>query len=335
MELAKNITIQDIAERANVSISTVSRVINSTAPVAPETREKVLGVIAELNYKPNLFAQGLAGGHSRTIGVLTQLIGSPFYDVILRGILKGIDGSGYSPLFADGGWDAEKDLIALNMFIQRQVDGLILLNGHAPEEILIEIASQIPMIIVGRDIPDLKEQCLPFDDFNAAQTATQYLIQSGHQRIAHITGLKNHQDAIERQDGHLMALRESGIEPNPDLIIEGDFTEPSGVMAVEMLLMRGHIFSAIFAANDQMAYGARLALYRRGLRVPDDVSLVGFDDQAPSAYMIPPLTSVRRPPLEIGEAVGQALVQLLQGKSVTLPKFQSKLIIRESVIRRL
>ena len=334
MELAKNITIQDIAERANVSISTVSRVINSTAPVAPETREKVLGVIAELNYKPNLFAQGLAGGHSRTIGVLTQLIGSPFYDVILRGILKGIDGSGYSPLFADGGWDAEKDLIALNMFIQRQVDGLILLNGHAPEEILIEIASQIPMIIVGRDIPNLEEQCLPFDDFNAAQTATQYLIQSGHQRIAHITGLKNHQDAIERQDGYQMALRDAGIEPNPDLIIEGDFTEPSGVMAVEMLLMRGHIFSAIFAANDQMAYGARLALYRRGLRVPEDVSIIGFDDQAPSAYMIPPLTSIRRPPLEIGEATGQALVNLMQGQSVTLPKFRSTLIIRESVIRR-
>jgi LacI family transcriptional regulator len=334
MELAKNITIQDIAERANVSISTVSRVINSTAPVAPETREKVLGVIAELNYQPNLFAQGLAGGHSRTIGVLTQLIGSPFYDVILRGILKGIDGSGYSPLFADGGWDAEKDLIALNMFIQRQVDGLILLNGHAPEELLIEIASQIPMIIVGRDIPNLKEQCLPFDDFNAAQTATQYLIQSGHQRIAHITGLKNHQDATERQDGYLMALRDAGIEPNPDLIIEGDFTEPSGVMAVEMLLMRGHIFSAIFAANDQMAYGARLALYRRGLRVPEDVSIIGFDDQAPSAYMIPPLTSIRRPPLEIGEATGQALVNLIQGQSITLPKFQSALIIRESVIRR-
>jgi len=334
MELAKNITIQDIAERANVSISTVSRVINSTASVAPETREKVLGVIAELNYQPNLFAQGLAGGHSKTIGVLTQLIGSPFYDVILRGILKGIDGSGYSPLFADGGWDAEKDLIALNMFIQRQVDGLILLNGHAPEEILIEIASQIPMIIVGRDIPDLKEQSLPFDDLNAAQTATQYLIQSGHQRIAHITGLKNHQDAIERQDGYLMALREAGIEPNPDLIIEGDFTEPSGVMAVEMLLMRGHIFSAIFAANDQMAYGARLALYRRGLRVPEDVSIIGFDDQAPSAYMIPPLTTIRRPPLEIGEATGEALVNLIQGQSITLPKFQSTLIIRESVIRR-
>ena len=335
MEQTRNFTIQDIAERANVSISTVSRVLNNTAPVAEETRARVLSIIAELGYKPNLFAQGLAGGQSRTIGVLTQLIGSPFYDVILRGILKGIDSSGYSPLFADGGWDAKKDQMAINMFIQRQVDGLIILNGHSPEEFLLEIASEIPMIIVGRDIPDLKEQCLPFDDFEAAQKATQYLIEAGHRRIAHITGLGDHQDAIERRDGYLKAHKEAGIEADPDLIIEGDFTEPSGVMAVEMLLMRGRIFSALFAANDQMAYGARLALYRRGLRVPEDVSIVGFDDQAPSAYMIPPLTSIRRPPLEIGEAASQALVNLIQGQSITLPKFQSTLMIRESVIRRL
>jgi len=334
MEQTRNFTIQDIAERANVSISTVSRVLNNTAPVAEETRERVLSIIAELGYKPNLFAQGLAGGQSKTIGVLTQLIGSPFYDVILRGILTGIDGSGYSPLFADGGWDAKKDQLALNMFIQRQVDGLIILTGHSPEEFLVEIASEIPMIIVGRDIPDLKEQCLPFDDFEAAQKATQYLIEVGHRRIAHITGLRNHQDALERRDGYLMAHKEAGIEADPDLMIEGDFTEPSGVMAVEMLLMRGRIFSAIFAANDQMAYGARLALYRRGLRVPEDVSIVGFDDQAPTAYMVPPLTSIRRTPLEIGEAAGQALVNLMQGKSVKLPKFQSTLMIRESVIRR-
>ena len=133
MDQGKNITILDIAERANVSISTVSRVLNNTAPVAEETRQRVLQIIAALDYKPNLFAQGLAGGQSRTIGVLTQLIGSPFFDVILRGILKGIDGSGYSPLFADGGWDVEKDLIALNMFVERKVDGLIILDGHAAD----------------------------------------------------------------------------------------------------------------------------------------------------------------------------------------------------------
>jgi len=211
---------------------------------------------------------------------------------------------------------------------------LIVLNGHASEGYLVEIAVGIPMIVVGRNIPNLKEQCLPFDDYDAAYQATRYLIEAGHRRIAHITGLLNHQDAVERRDGYRMALQEGGIEPDPDMIIEGDFTEPSGVMAVEMLLMRGRVFSAIFAANDQMAYGARLALYRRGLRVPEDVSIVGFDDQAPSAYMVPPLTSVRRTPLEIGEAAGKALIELIQGRSATLPRFRSTLMIRESVVRR-
>lgn len=334
MRKSRNTTIQDIAERADVSISTVSRVLNNTAPVAEETRERVLQIIAELGYKPNLFAQGLAGGQSRTIGVLTQLIGSPFYDVILRGILKGIDGSGYSPLFADGGWEAEKDLVALKMFAERKVDGLILLNGHAPESLLVELAGQIPMIVLGRMIPALEEQCLPFDDFEAARKATHFLIEAGHRRIAHVAGLNVHEDAMERRDGYLAALEQAGIRSDPELIIEGDFTEPSGMMAAEMLLMRGHVFSAIFAANDQMAYGARLALFRRGLRVPEDVSIVGFDDQAPSAFMIPPLTTIRRPPLEIGEAAGRALIDLMQGKAIALPKYQSTLMIRESVMRR-
>lgn len=330
-----NITIHDIAARAKVSISTVSRVLNETAPVAEGTRKRVLSVIDELGYKPNLFASRLAGGQSRTIGVLTQLIGSPFYDVILRGIFRGINGSGYSPLFADGGWDADKDLVALNMFMQHKVGGLIVLNGHAPDDVLLDFAREIPMIIIGRNIPELKDWCIPFDDFEAGKMATQYLIEAGHNRIAHVTGLLNHEDAIERRDGYKAALEEAGIKLSPELIIEGDFTEPSGMMAVEMLLMRGYVFSAIFAANDQMAFGARLALYRRGLRVPEDVSLVGFDDQVPSAYMIPPLTSIRRPPLEIGETAGKTLVNILQGKSVTLPNFRSKLIIRESVSRRL
>lgn len=334
MEISKNITIEDIAKHARVSMSTVSRVLNNTAPVAEATRERVLAVIDELGYKPNLFAQGLAGGHSMTIGVLTQLIGSPFYDVILRGILKGINGSKYSPLFADGNWDAQQDMLALNMFMDRQVDGLIILNGHAEEEYLIDIANQIPTIIIGREIAGLENRCLPFDDLEAAHLATKYLVDAGHRRIAHITGLPNHQDAIERRIGYESALKEAGIKPDPSLIVEGDFTEPSGLMAAEMLLMRGQTFSAVFAANDQMAYGARLALYRRGLRVPEDVSIVGFDDQAPSAYMVPPLTSIQRLPLEIGEAAGKVLLSMMLGRPEKLPKIHSKLVMRESVARR-
>lgn len=335
MKANHHITIDDIASQANVSISTVSRVINNTAPVAEKTRRKVLEIIEASGYKPNLFAQGLASGQSTTIGVLTQLIGSPFYDVMLRGILRGIEGTNYSTLFADGSWDANKDRIALNMFMQRQVDGLILLDGHVPAEDILNIAEQMPIIVIGRSIPGLEGQCIPFDDFNAAYKATNYLAVSGHRRIAHITGLLNHSDAIERREGYLKALKDNDIPPDPDLIIEGDFTEPSGMMATEMLLMQGQIFSAIFAANDQMALGARLALYRRGLRVPEDVSIVGFDDQAPSSYMIPPLTTIQRSPLEIGEKACKALLNLIQNKPIELPKYESKLIIRESVVRRL
>lgn len=330
-----NITIEDIAARAGVSISTVSRVINNTAPVASNTKEKVLEIIEDLGYKPNLFAQGLAGGQTRTIGVLTQLIGSPFYDLLLRGILLGLEGTNYSTLFADGGWDAKKDRIALNMFLQRQVDGLILLDGHVASEDILEIAKELPLIVIGRNILGLEDQCIPFDDFEAAYKATKFLIDSGHRRIAHITGLLNHNDAVERRNGFLKALEDEGISPDLDLIIEGDFTEPSGMMAVEMLLMQGQIFSALFAANDQMAVGARLALYRRGLRVPEDVSIVGFDDQVPSSYMIPPLTTIQRSPLEMGEKACKALLNLIQKKPISLPKHESKLIIRESVIRRL
>jgi LacI family transcriptional regulator len=329
------ITIQDIALKANVSISTVSRVLNGTAPVAESTREKVLKIIDELGYIPNPFARGLAGGQSRTIGVLTQLLGSPFFDVILRGILKGIDGSGFYPLFADGGWNIEKEKVALEMFLQQQVNGMILISGHYPEELLMDIAGKVPLIIIGRDIELLSDQCIPFDDFDSAKRATQYLINSGHRRIALITGLQNHNDAIMRRNGYYAALEENGIELIPDLIVEGDYTEPSGVMAVEMLMSRKNLFSAIFATNDQMAYGARLALHRHGLRVPEDISVVGFDDQAPTAYMIPPLTTIQRQPLDIGEAAGQGLLQLMQGKPIALPNFKSKLIIRESVIRRL
>lgn len=334
MDKDKSITILDVAKKAQVSMSTVSRVLNGSAPVAESTRKRVMGVIDMMSYKPNLFARGLAGGQSKTVGVLTQLIGSPFFDIILRGILNGIEGSGYYPLFADGGWDIKKDEVALEMFLQQQVDGIILLNGHSSDKVIIELSKKVPVILVGREIEDIKNHCLPFDDFEASMKATKFLIESGHKKIAFISGLSNHKDALERKAGYVTALQDAKIEVIPELIIKGDYTEPSGVMAVEMLLKSGSTFSAIFATNDQMAYGARLALHRHGLRVPEDVSIVGFDDQAPTAYMIPPLTSIRRTPLEIGEAAGRGLIQLMQGNPIVFPEFHSTLMIRESVARR-
>jgi len=333
MSQKKKVNIRDIAQRANVSISTVSRVLNNGTPVTEAKRKAVLQAIAELDYQPNVAAQALAGGQTRTVGVITQDISNPFYDAILRGVRQGFEGSGYSPIFADGRWQAAKEQKAILMLLARRVDALIILGGCSSEESLQQFEHQIPLIIIGRNLPALGNKCLPLDDFEGAYKATQYLIELGHQRIAHITGILAHQDAVERRTGYEQALADAGLELDPELIIEGDFLEQSGVLAVEMLFTRARPFSAIFAANDQMAYGVLLGLYRRGIRVPDDVSIIGFDDQRTSAYTTPPLTTIRQPAVEIGETAAQTILHLLQDKTFAIPEFPAELIIRESASR--
>lgn len=327
----ERVTMQDIADRANVSISTVSRVLRGSAAVTEAKRRAVLAAVAELDYRPNVLAQGLASGETKTIGVLTQFISAPLYDTILHGILEGLRGTGYSPLFADGYWQPNREQRSLQIFLDRRVDGLIVLGGASPERLLRELAAQVPLIVVGRSIDGLEHHCLPFGNVQGAHRATSYLIERGHTQIAHITGILDHEDARQRCDGYTRALTDAGLGVNQELIVEGNFVEQSGVLAVEMLLGRGRVFSAIFAANDQMAYGARLALFRRGIRVPDDVSLVGFDDQPPSAYTIPPLTTVRQPAVEMGQAAAQAILRLIQGEEVEMPEFPAELVLRESV----
>lgn len=330
----KKATISDIARRANVSITTVSRVLNNSGYVSEPKRQAVHMAIAELNYRPNLFAQSLASGQSMTIGVLTQFIASPFYDHILRGIIEQLNASKFSPLIADGYWDEKREMEAIQTFINRSIDGLIILGGNLPAETILEVAKSIPTVTIARDIPELSSQSITLDDYHAAYEATQYLINAGHRRIVHISGIEQHSDSIERRHGYRQALIDSSIDPDSNLIIPGDFTETAGILAVESLLTRGQTFSAIFAANDQMAYGARLALYRRGIRVPQDISLIGFDDQPPSAYMTPPLTTIGAPALEIGQAAAQGVLNLIQGEACNLPTFSLTLRIRESVARR-
>ena len=329
----KKTTIDDIARNANVSKSTVSRVLTGNSHVAKEKRKAIEKAMAELNYQPNIFAQGLAGGQSLTVGVLTQNFGSPFYDGILGGIIQGFVDSEYSAIFVDGRWQPGVERDALKTLIDRRVDGLIVVGGLSPDAVLSRAAEERPLVVVGRVIPELPGRCVAVDNLAAAYVATQHLIEAGHRNIAHLAGDQSHQDAVERREGYIQAIQDAGISVNPALIVEGNFRRQSGLLGVEMLFTRGQPFSAIFAANDQMAFGARLALYRRGIRVPDDISLVGFDDQSDSAYMIPPLTTVSQPAVEMGEAAAQAILDLLKGNPVELSPFPTNFIIRESVAR--
>ena len=333
--MKKKITIQDIAATANVSKSTVSRVLNGNTPVAESKKKAVLEAIEQLDFQPNIFARGLAGGRSMTIGIMTQNIGSAFYDRIMNGITSGFSGSEYTPIIVDGQWTSELEENAIQTLLGRQVDGLILVGGTTSSVFLKQVQQKKPLVICAREVPDLMDYCIYVDNFQGAYEVTKYLIKAGHTEIAHISGIKAHEDSIKRCDGYKQALIDNGIEPNDNLIVEGSFSGQSGLLAMESLLMRGVSFSAVFACNDEMAQGARLALHRRNIRVPEDMSLVGFDDSPGSPYMTPPLTTMRQPAVEMGQKAALEIMNILADSDYnTLENtvVGSELVIRESVL---
>lgn len=329
----KAITIEDIARQAGVSISTVSRVLNGSKRVAEDKRALVLAAVEQHQYRPNAVARGLVRGRSMTVGVLMQDITSPFFARMVSGIEQGLDHAAYTPMFASTHWRADsqgEEVRSLQLLLERRVDGVIVLASSIPDDELRAIAEQAPLVIVARRVQGLESQCVYVDNHGGAYRAMRYLLGLGHTRIAHITGTPSHPDAIDRLAGYRDALTDAGIPVDERLIVTGAFIEESGLAAVEELLGRGERFTAIFAANDQIAYGAMLGLFNHGYRIPGDMSLVGFDDQFLSAYTLPPLTTVRQSSLEMGRAAAEGLLSLLSNEEPMLPQFSTDLIIRKS-----
>ncbi len=330
---SKKATIDDIAKRANVSKSTVSRVLNDTTPVHEAKRVAVEAAMKELDFKPNVFARSLAGGQSKTIGVLTQHLGSPFYDTISQGVIAHLSGTSYWPLFADGNDEPETAAEAVENLLGRRIDGLIFIGGMLTEQKLIEFNNRVPTFVVGLELLTMTDHCISVNNELAAFNATKHLIDLGHRSIVHITGISNHIDAVRRLEGYQRALTESGIKIDPELICEGMFDGQSGHDAVMKLLDRGKQFTAVFAANDVCAMGAKLALSRRSLSVPDDVSVIGFDDQHEASFTVPPMTTVRQPAFEMGVAAATAMVAMINKKSFTLPQLPAEVTVRESTAK--
>jgi LacI family transcriptional regulator len=326
----RKVTLEMVAERAGVSPSTVSRILNGTAVVSDDKRQAVDRAISTLGFVPNPVARGLAGGRTLSIGVVTQAIDSPFYGVSLRGIEDELDRAGYSALFVSGHWNAAEEARCIEVLRSRRVDGIIALTGRLSDAALRTCAKALPVVVTGRSVKAPGLFALNFDNALGARIATEHLISLGHRRIACITGDPAHPDAVERLQGYRAALVDAGIAPEDGLVVPGQFHEESGRLAMEYLLDSRRRFTAVFACNDQMAFGAALALHRRGLRVPDDVSLVGFDDLAAAVYAIPPLTTVHQPAYELGRLAATAMLQLLADAkpSVTVPA--PRLIARES-----
>jgi LacI family transcriptional regulator len=299
--------------------------------VSTAKRGAVLAVIEQVHYQPSAVAQWLARGTSQAFGVLTEDLASDFYGQALKGIEAGLRNSGYHAIFASGKEPAEAEA-SIEMLLRNRVSALIAV-GFFREERLRELAGKLPFINVGPRIAGLEERCAVADNLNGAYEATRHLIALGHRRIVHIAGPSSHQHSADRVLGFNKALQEARIKPDVRLVVEGDFESASGARAIESLLRRRIAFTAVFAANDPMAYGAMHALFVRGLKVPRDVSIVGFDDRPQSAFTTPALTTVRQPEIDMGAAAVAALLRELRGEPGSLPPFATPLIVRESTAR--
>lgn len=327
------VTLEMVAQAAGVSPSTVSRILNGSAVVSELKKKAVDQAVADLGFIPNPVARGLAGGRTLSVGVITQAIDSPFYGAALRGIEDELDPVGYSALFVSGHWNATIEAHCINVLRSRRVDGIIVLTGRLTDQALKLCAKSMPVVVTGRTLQAAGLVALNFNNFAGGQTATRHLIELGHRQIAFISGDAEQPDGIERLRGYRAALEAAGIAYNPALVVSGDFTEASGILAVDRLLETRQRFTAVFAANDQMAFGAGLALYRHSIRVPQDVSLVGFDDLLTSLHVIPPLTTVHQPAYELGRLAATAMLQLLAGIKPSLELPAPRLIERESSAR--
>ena len=323
-------TLRMVAREAGVSASTVSRIINGTVNVSDGLKLAVEAAITKFNFKPNAAARGLALGRTLTIGVIAQAIDSPFYGEGLRGIEAGLHQRGYAPLFMSGNWRDEDEDRCMREFIARGVDGIIVFAGRLSDTKLKSYAKQVPIVVTGRRLSAPGLFSLQIDDRQGATLAVRHLIELGHRRIAFITGSENHPDAIERHAAYRRVLTEAGLEYDPQLVAVGDWHEAGGLRATLDLLDSKVKFTALFCVNDQTAYGACLALFRRGLSVPRDVSLVGFDDLPASAYRLPPLTSVKQSIGELGERSAEAVLDLIGGHKPRILPPPVQLVMRES-----
>jgi LacI family transcriptional regulator len=326
-------TVHEVARAAGVSAATVSRFLNGTAKVSEAKRQAIESVIERLRYKPNMLAQNLKSGSTRTIGVLTQSLVSGYFADAMAGIDDALQASGYAALIVSGHWHAEEEAERVELLIARRVDGLVILSGKLKDAQILKLSQRVPIVVFGRELSGTNAYGVSLDNYSGACEAVEYLVMQGHRNIAFIAGPPEQDDAQARLKGYRDTLARHKIRANPKLVVSGDFSEAGGLLAVERLLESGERFSAIFASNDLTAYGARLALYRRGIRVPEDVSVIGFDDLHSSMFTTPPLTTVRQPLFDIGRCLGQVMLRMIgqQQPDIAIP--QLSLVVRESVRR--
>ncbi len=329
-------TIVAVSKHAGVSVATVSRVLNNSDAVKPLTREKVLNSMRVLGFRPNGAAQALGGGRSFGVGVMVGDLGSPYFGQMLKSIEEVIRSAGLHVLVCNGGYSSDLESKAHEFLQQRRAEALIVhVELTSDEQLRAWSNDRVPLVVIGRNVPQLAGQCVYLDNEQGGLLATQYLISRGHRHIAHITGPlvpPAHIDSRSRLDGYKQALQQHNFPFLEDYIVESDFTEDGGYRSLVKLLGRKLPITAIFVGNDQMAAGAMQALQDSNLRVPEDISVIGYDDLVFSRYLNPRLTTIRQPLNEMGRAAAVLALRALNlATELVATRFMPELVIRQSV----
>lgn len=325
-------TIKEVSRLAGVSNATVSRVLNGTVPVSPDVTQRVLDAVRLLDYRPNAIARALVTNRSGGLGMAVNDVASPYFGLVIRGVEAAAEDAGMHLLISSGHAEAAKERAALEFLANRRSDALVAhIEGLTDEELLPYLQQDPPLVVVGRKIPGYEERSVYLDNEAGGYLATRHLLEHGHRAIAHITGPDRFPDSRARQRGFGRAMQEAGLMPDPSLVLEADFEEEGGYLAMRELLARTPRLTAVFVSNDQMAAGAFMALREAGLSIPEDVSVVGYDDVSLGRYLYPTLTTIRQPLEEMGRAAGRAVLALLNGEEGVSNKFDPELIVRQSV----
>jgi len=312
-------TMKDVAEKAGVSTATVSRALMNPEKVSAATRSKVEQAVIAVGYSPNSIARHAKRSESRTILVIVPDICDPFFSEMIRGIEVVAAAQGYLVLIGDCAHQNQQEASFLNLMLTRQIDGMVLLGSQIPFDASKEEQRNLPPMVMANEFsPELELPTVHIDNLTAAFEAVNHLQKLGHRRIACIAGPEDMPLCQYRLQGYIQALRRHGIEVNPQYIVRGDFTFEAGVQALNTLMALPKPPDALFCHSDIMALGAMSQAKNRGLKIPRDLSLIGFDDIELSRYSDPQLTTVAQPRFEIGREAMHLLLEQLQGHTVNV-----------------
>ncbi|SDG33633.1 transcriptional regulator, LacI family [Fontibacillus panacisegetis] len=330
-------TIKDVARKANVSVATVSRVLNNLPGYSEDTKRTVLRVIEELKYQPNAIARGLINKRTQTIGVLFPSVSSAFSSEVLHGIEHFAHDENYSIVVCNTAEDGRRTMKYLQVLREKQVDGIIFSSEVLKEEYYEALkAMDVPVVLVATHSEYKSVPYVKVDDWKASYEATEYLIHKGHRQIAMIGGYEGDPIAGKpRIDGFKQALLDNGITLRDELIFDGGFRFDQATVAAENLLLTAPEVTAVFAASDEMAIALISVAAKHGISVPEQISVIGYDNLKLAEMSNPPLTTIAQPLYKMGERAADKLISMITSKERVVSEIVPHKIIERNTVRKL